>query len=121
MEIKIDLENSNTNRKCGQCTLCCKLLPVREVNKAANTKCRHQSTAKGCAVYRKPGRFPLSCAAWSCQWLTEAHTAKLKRPDRSGYVIDMMPDLIVQENNKTGEKTETMVLQVWIDPARPNA
>jgi len=30
------------NRTCGGCTLCCKLLPVRELKKPANTRCQHQ-------------------------------------------------------------------------------
>ena len=30
------------NRTCGGCTLRCKLLPVRELKKLANTRCQHQ-------------------------------------------------------------------------------
>lgn len=103
------------NRVCGSCTLCCKLLPVREVNKGAGERCRHQSS-KGCAVYHKLG-FPPSCAAWSCRWLIDDDAAKLARPDRSHYVIDMMFDLIGIRNEETGETQEMTALQIWVDPA----
>ena len=33
------------NRTCGGCTLRCKLLPVRELKKLANTRCQHQRAA----------------------------------------------------------------------------
>ena len=45
----------NTHRRCGDCQLCCKLLPVRELSKGASERCRHQRVGKGCTVYRQPG------------------------------------------------------------------
>jgi len=120
---EVTFNNNDTNRKCGSCTLCCKLLPVQDIGKKANTRCRHQSAAKGCKVYHQPeAGFPFSCAVWSCQWLTESSTARLQRPDRSGYVIDNAPDLIRTTDSVTGATIdEILVLQVWVDPARPNA
>ena len=76
------------DRHCGTCTLCCKLLPVRELEKPADTKCRHQSS-KGCGIYRRPG-FPDSCHLWSCRWLVDDDTADMLRPDRAGYVLDLV-------------------------------
>jgi hypothetical protein len=117
--LTIDLARQGTNRKCGSCTLCCRLLPVGEVGKPANVKCGHQFSG-GCRVYHKAG-FPRSCAIWSCQWLVEPDTSKLKRPDRSGYVVDNMPDIVRQTDNETGTVVEVPVVQVWCDPARPDA
>src|SRR5215467_11196837 len=112
------------NRRCGDCQLCCVLLAVRDnlvnVIKDAGVKCRHQSYAKGCKVYHKPG-FPLACGVWSCLWLTDPDTAEMHRPDRTGYVLDALPDIVSFENGDTGEKVEITCLQVWIDPARPDA
>jgi len=104
------------DRHCGTCTLCCKLLPVRELEKDANTKCRHQSS-KGCGVYRRPG-FPDSCRLWSCRWLVDDDTADMLRPDRTGYVLDIMPDMMRLENNDTGEVHEIEVVQVWVEGSR---
>jgi len=112
------------NRQCGSCQLCCVLLPVRDnlvnVLKDAGEKCRHQSYAKGCKVYHKPG-FPLACGVWSCLWLTDPDTHEMHRPDRTGYVLDALPDIVTFENGDTGEKVEITVLQVWVDPNRPEA
>lgn len=103
------------NRQCGGCTLCCKLLPVRELNKGAGERCRHQGVGK-CRVYHRP-QMPRSCELWNCRWLVDPATEKLRRPDRTHYVIDLMPDLIRLTHNVTGAVQEMEVFQVWVDPA----
>jgi hypothetical protein len=112
-------------RTCGDCTLCCKLVPVRDkrtgLNKDANTKCRHQSHARGCGVYNTVA-MPMPCRMWSCRWVAEEPgTEKLSRPDRSGYVLDLMPDFVTAVDNDTGETRKIEIIQVWIDPRRPDA
>jgi hypothetical protein len=94
-------------------------LPVLELAKGHNTRCQHQSF-KGCAVYHKAG-FPPECAVWNCRWLVDPDTAGMHRPDRVHYVVDVMPDLVRAVNNETGEANEEPVIQVWIDPAYPDA
>lgn len=109
-------------RQCGGCTLCCKLIPVEELHKAAGQRCAHQRTGKGCAIYAKR---PISCRHWSCLWLkgTEGDgDLQLKRPDRSHYVLDEVPDLVRARSNETGEiVAELTVMQVWCDPKFPDA
>jgi hypothetical protein len=107
-------------RKCGDCQLCCRLLPVRELEKLANTKCRHQTFAKGCGVYHKPG-MPPSCAIWNCRWLVNNDTGHMSRPDRSHYVIDIMPDYIQLVPDQGGEPINVEVVQIWCDPHYPDA
>jgi hypothetical protein len=109
------MTQATMKRRCGGCTLCCKLLPVRELAKGAGERCRHQGMGK-CRVYHRP-QMPPSCALWNCRWLVDPATAKLKRPDRSHYVLDLLPDLIKLTHNETGEVTEVQVFQVWVDPA----
>lgn len=109
-----------TTRKCGSCSLCCKLLPVRELGKLGNQKCRHSRHREGgaCTIYHDADKLPESCRLWSCRWLLEP-SLSLPRPDRSHYVIDILPDWVrVTEDDKVRQQP---VLQIWCDPGFPNA
>ncbi len=107
-------------RRCGECTLCCRLLPVRELGKGAGERCRHQR-GLGCKVYHQLKTVSPSCAMWTCRWLVEDDTADLSRPDRSHYVIDVMPDYVRWVENETGRSATVPTIQIWIDPAHPDA
>lgn len=122
------LETPKTGRQCGDCNLCCKLLPVSDnepwrkgepINKPAGVPCPHQRHRKGCAIYHTA--MPFCCKAWNCRWLVNDDTADLPRPDRAHYVIDVMPDYVTLQHNETGETQNIQVVQVWIDPSYPDA
>lgn len=104
-------------RRCASCILCCTLVPVKELKKPANTRCQHVFS-KGCRIYAtRPG----SCRMWSCRWLTDPTTKHLRRPDKSGYVIDTVPDYPRVVRGDTGEEVGVReVIQIWVDPKRPN-
>jgi hypothetical protein len=104
-----------SNRSCGSCKLCCYLVPTADIGLPANTHCQHECS-KGCAIYE---RRPPSCQMWSCKWLLGEDVGL--RPDRSGYVVDMMPDFVTSVDDETGAEKRWPVLQVWVDPARPEA
>lgn len=89
---------------------------MRELDKSANQRCKHQRHT-GCQIYE---RRPHSCRLWSCAWLVEEAAANLRRPDFTHYVIDIMPDYVtaVQEG---GERVDIPVVQVWVDPKYPDA
>ena len=108
---------AESKRSCGECTLCCRLVPVRELHKGAGERCQHQRHT-GCRIYDKR---PTSCRFWTCRWLSADDTAELSRPDRSHYVIDAMPDYIQVMDNDTGTQVEIPVVQVWLDPKHPDA
>jgi hypothetical protein len=100
-------------RRCGDCQLCCRLLPTKEIDKPHNTRCPHQCRT-GCAIY---ARRPESCRLWNCRWLLGDDTGP--RPDRAHLVVDMIPDYVT-EVTPQGERHQE-VIQIWIDPAWPNA
>lgn len=126
------------SRKCGKCTLCCRLLPIEkevdrtpiaedikklfdippnalpDFHKPAGFKCPHQHFG-GCRVYDKR---PMGCRLWSCRWLVEDDTAEMRRPDRVGYVIDMMPDIVQANYGTEGKVVKLSAVQIWIDPKR---
>lgn len=105
-------------RQCGDCNLCCKLVPVPPLGKGANERCTHQRHT-GCRVYNKPG-MPPECALWNCRWLVN-RAGGTSRPDRSHIVIDIMPDFIDVNDSETGNTFPIEVIQCWIDPRYPEA
>lgn len=112
----IDFEGQ-TARRCGACSLCCKLLPNAELHKPAGKPCHYQRLAKGCTIY---ARRPFECESWACRWLAAPEeTAGLRRPDRAHYVIDAMVDEIRIVPKGDGEPQIIPALQVWADPAFP--
>jgi hypothetical protein len=48
-------------------------------------------------------------------WLVDPDARDLSRPDRSRYVIDILPDF-VEASEAGGEKVRINVVQVWVDP-----
>lgn len=116
--LTVAFNDKGTGRECGKCQLCCKLLPIPVIQKPANQRCEHQSHARGCRVY---SRRPQPCQVFFCRWLGDRSTQALSRPDRSHYVIDVMPDSFEMQNLVTGEPTTINAFQVWVDPAFPEA
>lgn len=114
-------------RQCGDCQLCCKLLPVHgglrvngkdlpgNFHKPAGERCPHQRFKKGCAVYGKP-KMPPACRLWNCRWLVNDDTDALSRPDRSHYVLDITPDFITLRDDNNGSQRNIPVVQIWCDP-----
>ena len=104
-------------RNCGSCALCCKLVPVADIDKPANRWCQFAKPGSehACTVWgtdRKPG----CCTLWECLWLSQPEvTPELARPDKAHYVIDGGMDMIGVND------TKVMALQVWCDPNYPNA
>ena len=92
-----------TGRSCGDCTLCCRLLGVPELEKPAGTWCASCEVGCGCGRYDDR---PASCRNFECFWLMEDGFPDELRPDRSGVVIAF-------------EDSDSVVLHV--DPERPDA
>lgn len=109
-------------RQCSDCQLCCSLIPVEQLGKPAGQRCVHQRHGKGCSIYE---RRPVSCREWSCLWLKgteDGGELPLRRPDRSHYVLDEVPDFVRVRDDATGEITaEVTCMQVWVDPKFPDA
>ena len=114
------MEAESQARRCGECQLCCKLLPVEELGKLAGQRCKYSRCGKGCTIY---AHRPEGCRLWDCWWLRGEDAEGLRRPDRVHYVIDTMPDYITTTDNANpeAEPIKFVVAQVWVDPAYPDA
>ena len=113
--------DSAMTRRCGDCQLCCKLVPVKSLGKTAGRRCRYQKAGKGCTVHARLETVSPSCRYWNCRWLVNDDTGAMSRPDRAHYVIDIMPDFITIRNDETGEAQHVEAVQVWLDPDYPEA
>jgi putative zinc- or iron-chelating protein len=134
------MKPNSTTRRCGSCSACCKLLPMRagretravtaavasgmlslaearraipDFDKPAGQRCKYQKYGKGCGVY---STRPFGCRWWNCRWLLNDDTAELGRPDRSHFVIDIAPDFV-----ETSGGDQIKVIQIWCDPDYPEA
>jgi len=60
------MEKSNKSKECGDCTLCCELLQIPEINKPASVMCGDCILSKGCGIYNSR---PNSCRNFNCLYL----------------------------------------------------
>jgi hypothetical protein len=124
------MSTDTQTRACGSCTLCCKLVPVKALQKPDNVWCKHAKKGAGCAIYADR---PAECRTWSCLWLADGDAIDIKlndtgganatvmlrwtlrRPDKAHFVIDEGADIVYVADKPLG------VMQVWADPAYPGA
>jgi hypothetical protein len=73
-------------RVCGDCSLCCLLLHVPEVNKPKTGWCQHCRPGQGgCSIYEKR---PPVCRRYACLWL-DGTMPDYWQPDQSKIVLDL--------------------------------
>ncbi len=90
-----------TERTCGECSLCCKLMGVHALDKPKGVWCRHFQRGAGCNIY---DQRPAECSTFVCQWLVNEHVGPEWQPNRCKMV------LVGDGANKLG---------VHVDPGSP--
>jgi hypothetical protein len=91
-------------RRCGTCTLCCKVLTVEELRKPNAEWCPHCVKGRGCAIYADR---PDECRRFQCGYLLWPTLGEHWLPARSKLVVAFKPD---------GRE-----IVVHVDPGVPNA
>jgi hypothetical protein len=76
--------NLEAARSCGSCSLCCKILAVPDLDKAANVWCKHAKKTGGCGIYAKR---PDACRRFTCLWLKDSRLGDDWKPDRCKMVL----------------------------------
>ena len=71
-------------RPCGECSLCCNLLSIEELEKPEHVWCRYFAKGVGCSIH--PER-PQVCRDFQCLWTFAAPLDERWRPDRCGFVM----------------------------------
>lgn len=74
-------------RQCGDCTLCCKLVGVEELNKPQNVWCQYCNNGT-CNIYQLR---PKSCRDFDCLWLQGLIPEDFK-PNKIHLVFAMTTD-----------------------------
>jgi hypothetical protein len=96
-----------TGRACGPCSLCCKLLPIRELDKPENQWCVHCRPGNGgCGIYADR---PASCRGFACEWLVNPQLGDEWAPTRAKMFVHYNYDPLGH-----------MGLYVVVDPSRPD-
>lgn len=132
---------SAPDRTCGQCTACCTVLGIRELEKPAFQCCPNLAGAgKGCGIY---GGRPTSCRVYRCEWLDGARarapgqrkspaaiaglTARRDRPDRLGVIFDSFPparevlERAAAGDEQAREQVRAAFVTVRVREVRPGA
>jgi len=91
-------------RTCGTCMLCCKVMRVDELNKAAGVLCTHAVTGSGCTIR---DQRPRSCRRFFCGWRLDPNIDSLWKPSISGFLLTI--------------SLRYGAMLVMVDPARPLA
>ena len=71
-------------RACGTCTLCCKVVAVTELAKAAGQWCVHCRPGRGCGIH--PTR-PFVCRGAYCEWMICKGLGPEWKPEKAMAVI----------------------------------
>ncbi|RXH25057.1 MULTISPECIES: hypothetical protein [Bradyrhizobium] len=80
---------ASTKRRCGDCTLCCKIMAIEALAKPASAWCGHCRPGRGCAIYA--GR-PAECEDFACLWLVNDLLDERWKPSRSKLVLTTSED-----------------------------
>ena len=80
-------------RRCGTCSLCCRVLRVEPLRKLGGVACPHQDEGSPtpCGIHGHPER-PTLCGAYRCAWL-QGRFETGDRPDQLGAVLDVAPQV----------------------------
>jgi hypothetical protein len=91
-----------TERQCGTCSMCCKLLIIPEIDKPGNQWCRDCTPGRGCNIYKTR---PQVCRDFQCQWLRNPQLGEEWKPNVCGMMI------YVDDGN---------ICRVMVDPGKPD-
>ena len=116
-ERAIEFGKKRTGRECGECSLCCKVIPIykksisageEDVSKPADEWCKHcRPGCGGCSIY--PNR-PKICRGFACNWLIDISVPEYWRPTESKIVMHF----------RKGED-DKIIFNICVDTEFPNA
>tara|TARA_R110000772_G_scaffold17946_3_gene49862 strand:+ start:20048 stop:20506 length:459 start_codon:yes stop_codon:yes gene_type:complete len=79
------------NKECGDCTLCCELLPIGEINKPASVLCGDCVLTKGCSIYDKR---PQSCRDFECSYISSDDMEEDLKPINCNVIFEKVTETV---------------------------
>jgi hypothetical protein len=96
------MSSSPEEKQCGDCSLCCKIMAIPELNKPKDAWCDHLIKKRGCGIYETR---PQSCRAFRCVWLLDPRLPSEWKPNKSKFVMvgESKTELVVHvDSNSPG-------------------
>jgi uncharacterized cysteine cluster protein YcgN (CxxCxxCC family) len=104
-DVKADTVSLVPGRRCGECSLCCKLIRVDAFTKAPGIWCTHCAPGNGgCRIYDSR---PAECRDFHCAWMSSPSLGEEWRPSRCKLVLRV--------------ESEGRLIAVHVDPSDPAA
>lgn len=75
--------------KCGECTLCCELLEIKELKKPANKIC--EFCVNGCSIH---DTSPKECKNFDCAYYQSEKAHLDLRPDNCKVIFEKISDIL---------------------------
>ena len=85
--------------ECKECTACCTMFYVKEINKPSNTECIYCD--KGCTIHDNK---PLECSNFNCAYVQMKKENINLRPDNCGIIFEKHSDRIFHGTLVTDKK-----------------
>lgn len=95
---------TTTQKTCGTCSICCKIVAVKDLAKPAHQWCVHNVPRKGCGIW---GAHPEVCKVWQCGWILMPQLDDRWKPESCGFII------------RTRFQIQQLVIDV--EPSKPNS
>lgn len=73
-----------TVRNCDGCTLCCKVIGIKALEKPQGQWCQHCASGEGCKIYSSK---PEECTTFVCGYLCEPELDERWKPSRSKIIL----------------------------------
>jgi hypothetical protein len=80
---------SIAKKACEDCTLCCKVMAIDELEKPAGSWCQRCKPGVGCEAYAER---PAECRAFNCLWLIDERLGPHWKPSKSKMVVTTSED-----------------------------
>lgn len=95
--------------ECGECTLCCKLLNIKDVDSKPGEYCKHCKPGIGCKIYNER---PEPCRIFECAWKQMIHTGEELRPDRCNILFEKWSDYVMVGSVDSDDIKEIVIKQI---------